>query len=172
MKTALAIAFLSAGALAFGQDINQSKPKTPSDPGNQPVKRLNTVTWDLETHKLVWTVQSGSEVDGKFVPGSTQKYEISPDDAVMAFSNEKRGFTEEEAQSLSHLLDVLSLYCAESVVWWDQGMGDPVNPNAPAAKPQHQSKPDAPPAGPKKVEHPPTKDLPRLGNIAEARAER
>ncbi len=165
MKTALAIA-LCLGTLAFGQDLDQSKPKTPSDSDNQPMKRLNSVTWNLETHKLVWVVQSGSEVDGKFVAGSSQKYEISPDDAVMAFSDEKRGFTEEEAQSLSRLLDVLSMYCAESVIWWDQGMGDPIDPNAPAAKPQHNSKPGPPPAAPKKVEHPPAKPSPELGNVA------
>ena len=166
MKTALAVA-LSLGALAFGQDMN-SKTKMPSGPQNQPMKRLNSVTWDLESHKLVWVVESGSEVDGKFVPASTQRYEISPDDAVMAFANEKRGFTEQEAQSLSHLLDVLSLYCAESVVWWDQGMGDPIDPDAPAAKPQRHSPPDIPPASPKKVDQPPQKPAPPLGNIAEA----
>ncbi len=166
MKTALAIA-LSLGALAFGQDRDRTMPKTPPpDSENQPVKRLNSVTWDLEAHKLVWIVQTGSEVEGKFVPSTTQKYEISPDDAVMAFSNEKRGFTQDEAKSLSRLLDVLSLYCAESVVWWDQGLGDPIDPKAPAAKPRNDSKPDTPEVSPKKVEHPPSTPTPRLGDIA------
>ena len=167
MKTALAIA-LSLGALAFGQDPSQTKSKTPSDPENQPMKRLNSVTWNLETHKLVWVVESGSEVDGDFVPASTQKYEVSPDDAVMAFSNEKRGFTEEEAASLGHLLDVLSLYCAESVIWWDQGMGDPVEP----AQRQRHSAPATPPGSPKKVEQPPAKTAPHVSEIAEVKAVR
>ncbi len=168
MKTALVVA-LSLGALAFGQDRDRTMPKLPSDTENQPMKRLNSVTWNLETHKLVWVVQSGSQVDGKFVPSSTQKYEISPDDAVMAYSDEKRGFTEKEAESLSHLLDVLSLYCAESVVWWDQGMGDPIDQDTtPSSKPQHKTKPDAP-VTPKKVEHPPANSTPARGNIAEAR---
>jgi hypothetical protein len=41
----------------------------------------------------------------------------------MQFEAERRGFTEQEAASLHKLLDTLSLYCAESVVWWDQGQG-------------------------------------------------
>lgn len=103
------------------------------------VKRLDSVTWDLNTHKLVWVVQTGSEETGSFVPGASAKYEISPKDAVMAFGEEKRGFTPEEASSLNDLLNVLSLYCAESTVWWDQGQGTPVDkkstPAAPTGKP-------------------------------------
>ena len=136
------------------------------------MKRLNSFTWNLETHKLVWVVQSGEQVDGKFVSASTQRYEISPDDAVMAFSNEKRGFTDKEAESLSRLLDVLSMYCAESVIWWDQGMGDPIDQDSPASKPQRRSTPNTPPASPRKVEHPPVRNAPRVGEVAAAKAMR
>jgi hypothetical protein len=90
-------------------------------------RRLGTVTWDLKNHKLVWTIEKGATVNGEFVAATSDRYEISPDDAVMAFSDQKRGFTEAEATSLHRLLDVLSLYCAESVVWWDQGQGTPVD---------------------------------------------
>lgn len=109
--------------------------------GNAPgaVKRLDSVTWDLKTHKLVWVVQTGAEKGGSFVPAASAKYEISPSEAVMASGEEKRGFTQEEAVSLNDLLNVLSLYCAESTVWWDQGQGKPVDqkttaPGAPAGK--------------------------------------
>ena len=71
----------------------------------------------------MWIVQKGSIVDGKFVPASEQKYEISPDNAVMAVAEEQRGFDNDEADALHRLLDLLSVYCAESVVWWDQGHG-------------------------------------------------
>ena len=47
----------------------------------------------------------------------------------MTFAEEKRGFTEEEAASLHKLLDTLSLYCAESTVWWDQGKGVKLDKN-------------------------------------------
>ena len=43
----------------------------------------------------------------------------------MMVADEERGFDGDEAVSLHHLLDVLSLYCAESVVWWDEGQGAP-----------------------------------------------
>ncbi|MBM3774445.1 MAG: hypothetical protein FJW37_04700 [Acidobacteria bacterium] len=87
-------------------------------------KRIESVTWDLKEHRLIWVVQKGVEgAGGQFTVKTTDRYEISPDDAIMYFANEKRGFTSEEAASLHKLLDTLSVYCAESVVWWDRGEG-------------------------------------------------
>jgi hypothetical protein len=101
-------------------------------------------------------------VDGKFVASSSNKYEISPDKAVMAFADEKRAFTEEEAASLHRLLDTLSLYCAESVIWWDQGQGDPIGPDAKPASPREQpAKPEREDAKPKKVVRPDSNPPPR-----------
>jgi len=121
MKTAFVLA-LSLSAACFAAD---PKPvKEPSSPTGE-VKRLGSVTWDLDRHKLVWTVQKGSMVNGEFMPASEQKYEISPDKALMMVADEERGFDGKEAVSLHRLLDTLSLYCAESVVWWDEGEGTP-----------------------------------------------
>ena len=117
-------------------------------------KRLESVTWDLKSHKLIWVVQKGHERNGEFVATSTDKYEISPDDAVMAAANERRGFTKEEAASLHKLLDTLSMYCAESVVWWDQGQGVPVD-GAPGKSHKVEEKdPFKPHQGPKKTPRP------------------
>jgi hypothetical protein len=115
-------------------------------------KRLESVTWDLKSHKLVWVVQTGEPgSNGNFVAKTTERYEISPDDAVMAVKAEKRGFTEQEAASLHKLLDTLSLYCVESVVWWDRGEGDPIDGNGQRVKkkeapadPGRRHKPNAP----------------------------
>ncbi len=112
MKNA-AVLLLSLAAFAVAQD---KAPET--------VKRLDSVTWDLNTHKLVWVVQTGTHVDGEFVPSASSRYEVSPDEASMMFADEKRGLTEEEASSLHNLLDILSLYCAESTVWWDKSKTD------------------------------------------------
>ena len=55
----------------------------------------------------------------------------------MAKSEEQRGFGEQEAVALHKLLDTLSLYCAESVVWWDRGQGRPLQPgHKPTAQPE------------------------------------
>ena len=110
------------------------------------LKRLASVTWDLNSHKLGWVVETGSKVNGHFVPASSQRYEVSPDEASMALGEEKRGFTEEEAASLNNLLDVLSLYCAESTVWWEQGEGAPMEkkttaPPTPEGKPVRVNRP-------------------------------
>ena len=124
MSKTLAILFLSFASVPCAQERKITN--EPSDPGAK--KRLQSVTWDLRNHKLVWVVEKGHMKGSDFVASSSDRYEISPDDAVMQFSNEKRGFTEQEAVNLHRLLDTLSLYCAESVVWWDEGQGTKVDP--------------------------------------------
>jgi len=126
MKTLLVLS-LSLAAVCCAED-KKSEQK----------KRLTAVTWDLKSHKLVWEVQTGKEQDGEFVASASDRYEISPDQAIMAVSDEKRGFTREEAAALHKLLDTLSLYCAESVVWWDQGQGIKLDKDG---KPTDHSKP-------------------------------
>jgi hypothetical protein len=117
-------------------------------------KRLESVTWDLQTHKLVWVVESGKPgPDGKLQSAAKSRYEISPDDAVMAFHEERRGFTTEEAAALHKLLDTLTIYCVESVTWWDNGQGEPLdgkgNPNR--QKVRQKDKPAPKPVLPRDV---------------------
>jgi hypothetical protein len=147
-KTAL-ILVLSCASLSLAQD-----PK----PSPQPavVKRLASVTWDLNTHKLVWVIQKGAEVDGAFVPLASDRYEVSPEEAFMASKNEKRGLGDEEAGSVIDLVNLLSLYCAESTDWWEQGSSteesavpkseqkgvEPKTPATPNGKPTHVGEPD------------------------------
>jgi hypothetical protein len=109
-----AVLFLSLAALSCAEEERTAGKK-----------RLQSVTWDLKAHRLIWVVQKGVEgKDGAFQEKSTERYEIAPDEAVMMFSEEKRGFTKDEARALHRLLDTLSQYCAESVVWWDRGEGE------------------------------------------------
>ncbi len=153
MKTAFAF-LLSFAATLFAADT-----KPANDPGNNPpaqadeVRRLKTITWDLNSHQLIWVVQKGSMVNGKFVMGTEQQYAITPDAAAMAVAGEQRGFDNGEAASLQHLLDVLSVYCAESVVWWEEGQGTPA-PGAAPDKPKTDT--DSAPGGgkPVKVDQP------------------
>jgi hypothetical protein len=114
MKTALTL-LLSCASLVLAQNP-QPDPKPV-----QIIKRLASVTWDLDTHKLVWMVQKGTEVNGEFVASSTDRYEVSPEEAMMASKDEKRGLAQEEAGSVTDLVNLLSLYCAESTDWWEQG---------------------------------------------------
>ncbi|HLK69729.1 MAG TPA: hypothetical protein VKU19_40145 [Bryobacteraceae bacterium] len=141
----VACVLLACSAALFAADP-QSKPvKDPAPDSNQGVvKKLGSVTWDLESHKLVWVVQSGTMVNGRFAALSEQKYEISPEEATMGVTGEKRGLNDIEAASLQRLLDVLSVYCAQSSVWWDAGLGDPIDEKPTGAPPQKQvTPPDA-----------------------------
>jgi hypothetical protein len=143
MRTAL-IVLLSCATFSLAQDMKITPPPAASDTDAQQYKRLASVTWDLDTHKLVWVVQKGIEVNGEFVPKTTDRYEVSPNEAFMALKDEKRGIEGDEAKSLHDLLSVLSLYCVESTVWWENG-GDATDP---AADPT-SAQPAAPPAAAK-----------------------
>jgi hypothetical protein len=125
MKIALAFLLAFAGMAAAQEE------------DSVPAKRVESVTWDLQAHKLVWVVKNGVQRNGEFVPSSEERYEITPERGMMAFDGHERGFTDQEALWLQHLLDVLTIYCAESVIWWAQGDDTPaVNPDAPATKPE------------------------------------
>lgn len=135
MKTAL-ILVCSFATAAFAADPKPASAKSSAAEPAQ-VKKLGSVTWDVENHKLVWKIQKGSMVNGEFVSTSEEQYEVSPDEATMAKAEEQRGFGEQEAVALHRLLDTLSLYCAESVVWWDRGQGEPRQPgHKPTAQPE------------------------------------
>ncbi len=146
MKIVLALILSMGTAIFAAEPQSQSVKTSPTEPKPDEVKKLATVTWDLDSHKLVWVVQKGTMVNGEFKAASEQRYEITPDDAVMATLTERRGFDDDEAASLRKLLDFLSLYCAESVVWWEQGEGKPLNgPStapAPTTKPTRQADPE------------------------------
>ena len=134
MKTALFV-LCSLATAAFAADPKPAAARS-SLPEDSQVKKLGSVTWDVMNHKLVWKVQKGSIVNGEFVLASEEEYAVSPDEATMAKSQEQRGFGEDEAVALHRLLDTLSLYCAESVVWWDRGQGGPLKPSSkPTTKP-------------------------------------
>ena len=143
MKIVLAL-FLSLAALAVAQDA------IAPDSEAIKAKRVASVTWDLQTHKLVWVVQNGVQHNGEFVPSSEERYEVSPQQGAMAFEGEQRGFAVQEAAWLQQLLNILTVYCAESVVWWNAGQGEPLDEGQPAAAPPFE-KPHAKP-----VEHPDT----------------
>ena len=132
MKTVLAaiLAFSTLGALssliAADGEADRLQQGTPA-------KRLAAVTWDPQAGKLEWVVQSGFERNGEFTPSPGQEahYEITPEQARMAFQGQQRGFTQQEASWLQGLLHVLTVYCAESTVWWEQGQGTPQDKGSP-----------------------------------------
>jgi len=144
MKTAL-IATVSLAGLAF-TGLAQTV-ATKAEPKPDEVRRLNAVTWDLKTHTLSWSVEKGTEKNGEFSATSTQRYEIRPDAATMAVAQENRGLDHEEAALLHRLLDTITLYCAQSVVWWDHGEGERVMNDA-EGTPADATKPDRPPRKP------------------------
>jgi hypothetical protein len=142
----VAVCLLSLSAVLAANAQAQPIKVNPGEPQPDQIKRLGSVTWDLSTHKLIWVVQKGTVTDGKFAPVFEQRYEVSPDEATMSVAEEKRGFGEDEALTLHHLLDVLSVYCAESVVWWEHGESDSLQENTVPAKPARPSEPSVKPA--------------------------
>jgi|SRR5579871_1474322 len=149
MKTAVLLIFSLAGLAAAEEPGDaQGQGAAPQQQSEAvPAKRLQSVTWDLEHQKLTWVVEDGVAKNGEFVPSSKESYEISPKDQKMAFQGEQRGFTDAEGAWLTHLLNVLTVYCAQSTVWWaggDQTGG--ADREAPDAQPAPDEKPDTTPA--------------------------
>jgi len=136
MKFAFVI-LISIAGFAFSAD---PKPATSTEPEAGELRRLQSVNWDLKTHTLTWVVEKGKEENGDFVPTGSQKYQITPDTATMDVAPEHRAIQQDEAAVLHRLLDTLSIYCAQSVVWWDQGDVSP-NESEPTAKPGKTAKP-------------------------------
>jgi hypothetical protein len=120
-------------------------PTTPPTGKPEQARRLVSLTWDLVNRKLVWVVENGALVDDQFVASSADHYAVSPDGAFMSVKDQKRTFGDAEAASLRRLLDVLSLYCAESVIWWEQGQPDvtdapkPPDTKSKVSQPQQKS---------------------------------
>jgi hypothetical protein len=104
-------------------------------------------------------VVKGTEQNGEFVPSGSQHYQLTPDDATMGDATDQRAIREDEAAVLHRLLDTLSIYCARSVVWWENGEEVPPPPPAgatPSLKPDQPSKeqPSKEQAPPKKEDEP------------------
>jgi hypothetical protein len=149
MKTGLLLISLAAFSWAQTEKLQTDQNHTekpivekPALPKLPEIKRLASVTWDLSTHKLLWVVEKGIIVNGEFVAGSTQNYAVSPDEAFMEVKDEQRGLGQDEAASLHELLNMLSLYCVESVDWWEHGAASPTGPKTPNATPQKPARVD------------------------------
>jgi hypothetical protein len=144
MKPAAAafFGFSTLGALyLFAANSDADRLQQP----DTPAKRIASVNWNIQSGKLEWVVQSGVEHNGQFVPSSKEEhYQIAPEEAKMVFQGQQRGFTTQEADWLQSLLHVLTVYCAESTIWWEQGKGIPLDDHG---KPLNPGQPSAPPAG-------------------------
>jgi hypothetical protein len=83
MKTALIIiASLTLPALVAQAQTTTVEKNAPnvekSAPEPDQLRRLDSVSWDLKSHTLRWTVQKGTEVDGKFIPSGKSGTRLRP----------------------------------------------------------------------------------------------
>ena len=135
------------------------------------LKRLSSVTWDPQTGKLSWVVQTGTEGTGGFAPASEEHYEIAPKEAIMTSAGEKREFTDQQATWLGNLLHALSTYCVASTIWWYRGENPPPPDGKPTTSPP--SVPEAPKPGgspdtaPHKVTEPQNLKMPLMSPHAQ-----
>jgi hypothetical protein len=143
MRTAVALIFAFSTLGAIG-NLTAADGQADRLQQDTPAKRVSSINWNTQTGKLEWVVQSGVEHDGQFVPTSQEDhYEITPEQARMAAQGQQRGFTTEEAEWLGNVLHILTIYCAESTVWWEQGQGIPLDSHGKPLNPEQPSKPPA-----------------------------
>jgi hypothetical protein len=146
MKTALALLLFTSLGMAEEQKV------VAPDSNTTAAKRIKTITWDIQNQKLVWVVEDGTSKNGQFTPSSEMRYEISPKDKAMTVQGQKREFTEDEAVWLQHVLNVITMYCAESVVWWLDGEGDTPDKGTPnKTSPPTDKAPEQPNTKPTKI---------------------
>jgi len=166
MKTALALLLLAS--LGIAEEQKEEQKVVAPDNGPTAAKRIKSITWDLQNQQLSWVVEDGTSKDGKFTAASETRYEISPKDRAMSVQGQKRAFTQDEAEWLQHVLNVITMYCAESVVWWlDGDKPDQGSPNK--TSPQDKA-PEQPASKPTRVRvlNPQPNGMPALARAAAA----
>jgi hypothetical protein len=132
LLTLPAIGFVWQGRRAQDRRHTPEQGRAPSravaDQDEQPPRRLETVTWDSVKHELTWVISNREANSGKlYLPGPTENYQISLDDATMSYEGETRRFSRQEASNVHVLMDLIAKYAVDSTVWWEDGQGDPVN---------------------------------------------
>ncbi len=110
--------FVILSAASYGQSPGESKGQRSEKPKHH---RLETVTWNPVTEELTWVISSGEKTGGGYVPAATEKYTIHMDSALMNFRGEGRRFSEDEAERVHILMDLISSYAVESTIWWEHG---------------------------------------------------
>jgi hypothetical protein len=102
-------------------------------------RRLESVTWEPGRRQLTWVVaepkaketkdgKDGKESkdEGKTPSKAKLTYRIEMSDATMTVNGETRRFSAQEAVTMQRVMDFVSRYAVESVIWWEKGMGDPI----------------------------------------------
>jgi len=125
-------------------ETHNERHETPD--GGAVLRRLEAVTWNPVTDELTWVVSAGSKSTGAYRPGATDTYVIHLESATMRFKDKDRRFSEDEAEKVHLLMDIISRYAVESTIWWEAGQseklddkGDPV----PDPKREDNKKPSA-----------------------------
>jgi hypothetical protein len=108
--------------------------------GGAVLRRLEAVTWNPVTDELTWVVSAGSKSTGAYQPGATDTYLIHLGSATMRFKGEGRHFSEDEAERVYLLMDIISRYAVESTVWWEAGQSEKGKP-VPDPKREDNKKP-------------------------------
>jgi hypothetical protein len=94
-------------------------------------RRLESVVIDAREWKVRVNVSEGhNDRSGNFVADKLlPEYTIDPDERLMILGDEKRSFNEdvhkaaEEGEALNAVLQKLTRYAIDSVVWWEAGEG-------------------------------------------------
>jgi hypothetical protein len=104
---------------------SETRNEADETPGGAAVlRRLEAVTWNPVTDELTWVVSAGSKSTGAYQPGATDTYMIHLESATMRFKGEGRHFSEDEAEGVHVLMDIISRYAVEATVWWETGHGE------------------------------------------------
>lgn len=137
--TSLVITFLGAWTTSASAQV--IVPPAPKDPDTREVFRVTKIEWNLQQHKLHFTIAVGECQTALSKEGTCKDelvdlkklidYSIDPDNALMWTNDETRKFSLDEAVKVLHpLLDYLGRYAGESHLWWQEGHGERIDRTA------------------------------------------
>lgn len=116
--------------LAFMAAIAIGAAQTPPAPKVGRMLESFTVVISKTGYSITVNLSEGEkDADGEYqIKRILPEYVINVGQSRMEVEGGKRGFDDpEEAGKISAVLDAVSQYVAESVVWWDRGKGLPLD---------------------------------------------
>jgi hypothetical protein len=122
----------------IGSPTPTSKPNEPraESETNGKHRRLENVTWNPTTYELTWVVSEGDKSTGVYLPLTRSTYLVHMDSGIMQFNGEDRRISEEEAENIYTLMNILSEYAIESTIRWELGPDKPSDEKKGPAAPQ------------------------------------
>jgi hypothetical protein len=116
MRTLLLTFVIFTGVIHAEDKTREDQPSTTGL-----IRRLESVSWDPIHQQLSWVMSVWDPQSSTSKPAKQELYSADLVGAEMKFEGEHRSFDETEAHNVRTLMQLISLYAAQSTVRWRNG---------------------------------------------------